>query len=383
MKVKNEKLTQVISRLVVQQPFFATYLYKMMDIKVLPSDDTSVPTAGTDGTVIYINEGYLDKLSFDEALFLVAHEVMHGVLNHMPRSTMYKKRGFGPDLKPYNHTKANYAKDYVINDMLTDIKLGVMPEGGLLNPHWGKDDIWDEVYLELEDPPESDSDAFDQHMDAADDAPSEQEVKAAVTQAKNAAKAMGQMPVGLERVVSKLLEPKVDWKELLRAYITANAGKDSSTWNKPNRRRLATPPHVYYPGTTGFSMGEIAIVVDTSGSISDSELTAFMSEVSCILDECRPEKCYVLWTDSQVAKCDEVEDVSELTELTPAGGGGTDMEAAFRYMEDEGIYPEMFVVLTDGLTPFNESNEPECEVIWAITTDKVAPYGKTVHLEVM
>lgn len=376
----SDALTETISRLIAQQPFYAAYLYNMMEIK----EDASVPTAATDGSTIYVNTEYFGKLSPPEREFVLAHEITHGVYSHMLRGKGYRARGFGPDLKPWSDRKYNKAADYVINDLLTTTSVGKMPEGGLHNPRWTWDMLADDVYCELQDEEDDGQDNFDEHFEPAEGkAPTEDEVKSAVVQAKNAAKAMGKLPGQLERVLGELVEPSVSWREMLRAVLTANAGKDQATWSKPNRRRIATPPHIYYPGSTGFALGEIAIVIDTSGSVGQNELNQFMGELSSILDECRPEKCHVLWTDTQVAHVDEVTDAGELQYLKAHGGGGTDMEAAFRYMDDNNIFPETCVVLTDGYTSFNTNNEPTYDVIWGITTkDREAPYGRSIHVDI-
>jgi predicted metal-dependent peptidase len=60
-------------------------------------------------------------------------------------------------------------------------------------------------------------------------------------------------------------------------------------------------------------------------------------------------------------------------------GGGTDMEAGFKYIETEGIDPEVFVCLTDGYTDFNPDNAPDYPVVWCISSDIQAPYGDNIH----
>jgi len=375
-------LTETMSHLVAQHPFFAVYLYDQLNLV----EDPTIPTARTDGMTIEVNPDWFGKLQLPERVFVMAHEVMHGIYQHMARGKGYQDRGFGPDMKPWNHTKYNYAADYVINDALGKAKVGRMPEGGLHRPDVTQDDLVDDVYCQIPDPPENPGGGhggFDEHKDPDPNkpGPSEADVKRAITSAKNAAKAMGKLPASLERLVGEIVEPTQNWKDLLRTMITNSAGRDSSTWARPNRRRLATPPHIYWPGTTGFQTGGVAIVVDTSGSVSPEELKAFMGEMSGILSECKPEWCKVLWTDSKVAGVDDVDDMTDLTSLKAKGGGGTDMGAALRYMEEHDIVPETCVVLTDGYTPWGD--EPDYEVIWGITTPKIeADYGKSLHIDV-
>ena len=229
---------------------------------------------------------------------------------------------------------------------------------------------------------DGESQGWDEHIiDPAEREMSEAEVNVAVQSAKSAAEAMGKMPGALQRLVGELLDPQVDWEDQLREKITAKSGCDSETWKRPNRRRLCLNPRMFMPSREGFQIGGIAIVIDTSGSISNDMVTRFLSEVAGILEQCKPEWTKVLWTDTRVAHVDEVEDTEDLKELTAHGGGGTDMEAAFKYIDDKGYEPSNVVVLTDGYTCFTDDGEPEFPVIWAITSDVVPPYGDLVSID--
>jgi predicted metal-dependent peptidase len=307
----------------------------------------------------------------------------------MPRMKLYMDRGFGPDLAPFSVKHYNKAADYVINDLLHHCGLGEMPEGGLYRPDVSYQDLVDEVYCRIDKDDDDNNNGsgghggFDQHLPPQDPSnqPSDADVKRSIASARNAAKAMGKLPGALERLIGEVLEPTQDWKEVLRNHITARAGRDTATWTKPNRRRLALAPHIYMPGVTGFQIGGVAIINDTSGSVSEKETNQFMGEVSSILAECHPEWCKILWVDSQVAGVDDVDDPEEIPHLTPKGGGGTDMGAGFKYMDEHGIRPNMCIVLTDGYTPWGEA--PDYEVIWGITAKDIeAPFGKTVHVKV-
>lgn len=384
---RSTAMTETISFLVAQQPFFAVYAFDQMNI----IETDQCPTAATDGANIYVNPDFFAKMPVSGRVFVMAHEVMHGIFQHMSRGKEYQDRAFGPDGKPWSADKFNVAADLVINDALVNAGVGAMPkiDGKVLGLHdvnvATELDLVDDVYCRLPDPPKckKGGTGFDEHITpkAGTPQPTPAEVKRALASAKNAAKAQGKMPSNLERLVGELIEPTLNWKELLRSMMLANAGKDTATWARANRRRLATPPHVYWPGSTGFATGGVAIVADTSGSVSEAEMSAFMSEVSGILSESKPEWCMVLWTDAAVAGVDEIDDMTDLTSLKPKGGGGTDMGAAFRYMAEHAIVPDTCVVLTDGWTPWGE--EPDYDVIWGITAkDKKAPFGKSLHIDV-
>ena len=376
---KSPELTQAMSALIAQHPFFAVYLLDQMRIK--EQDDLPFPAA-TDGVTIYVRNADMKKWSNKERVFVLAHEVLHGMFQHMGRMKLYLDRGFGPDLKPFNNMKYNKAADYVINDMLVKANVGSMPVGALYNAQFVNDDLVDDVYIKLPDEDDDNEDQWDGHMEMdPNNAPEQADVKRAIKAATNAAKSQGKMPGNIERIVEELIEPKQNWKELLRTAISASLGKDEPTWVRPNRRKLVMAPHVYLPGTTGYCTGKVAVLIDTSGSVSPAELQAFMSETAGILQDGRPEECKVFWTDTKVHKVDEVSEPSELTALNPVGGGGTDLEKAYPVIQDElGHEDVTTIILTDGYTGFTE--EPKgMKTIWVTTGYDEIPYGKVIKMD--
>jgi len=395
--MKSQALTEAIAYLVRQQPFFSVYLFDMMSIvetDSIPTDSGMAapnPTAATDGKHIWINPDWFGKLPIKERVFVLAHEILHGIYQHMSRGKRYVDLGFGPDMKPWSHKRYKKAADYVINATLQESGVGTAPKGALLDASVTSADLVDDVYCGLGDDSDDQQQGqgqgdqgggHDKHITPSnpDKMPTEAEIQRAVAGAASAAKAMGKMPGVLKRLIGELIEPQVDWRERLQTLMTASSGHDTATWARPNRRRLALGG-MYFPGTTGVQIGGVALVIDTSGSISDKELNAFMSECSGILSECKPEWVKVLWTDTQVAHVDDVDDVEQLASLEAKGGGGTNLVAAFDYMEAEGIEPEQCVVFTDMYTPFGE--DPGYPVTWASTTEsREAPYGETVYVKV-
>jgi predicted metal-dependent peptidase len=379
---RSPELTEALSNLINKQSFFASYLFDLMQIQ----ESYDIPTAATDGVRLIVNPDFFKTLTVPQRVFVLAHEVLHGILQHMSRSKLYKDRGIGPDFKPWNHQRANVAMDYIINDMLKEAGVGSLPPSVLHDTNIAtQDDIWDEIYPKVPEPPEGDSGGhggFDDHLDPdpGTPQPSDQDVKRGIASARQAAKARGDMPGNIDRMMGEILEPKLSWKELLRSAITNALGYDESTWSRPSRRRLAIAPHVYMPGTTGLSSGSVAIVIDTSGSISPEELNLFMSEVAGILDDARPQECFVYWTDSKVAGVDEVKDPMELEELSPKGGGGTNMPAAYPVIAEHQYTDDLTcVVLTDGYTQWDE--EPAFPVIIVTTGKTGAPYGEEILME--
>lgn len=385
------ELTEAVSILVAQHPFFASFLYDLLDLK--ETDDPAIPTAATDGKNILINtDWFKNKLDVKERVFVLCHEILHNVMSHMSRTKGYMDRGLGPDMKPFSASKMNKAQDYVINATLVHDSIGTMPLDGLFHPDIKWDDLTDEIYCKLpDDPPGGGGNGhgkqgpgtgkgFDAHQPPAPNAPNQSQVERATAASAQAAKAMGNLPSGIERLVGEILNPKQDWAALLRDCMTETIGHDQASWAKPNRRRLVMPPHMIWPGTTGFATEEVAVVVDTSGSISQKELSAFMTEISGILSDTRPERTIVLWVDAAVQRIDELNYPEDLMAIKDApGGGGTDMTVAFPAIEEAGYNPATVVILTDGYTPYGD--EPIYNTIWVSTSDKESPYGRTIKMD--
>ena len=154
----------------------------------------------------------------------------------------------------------------------------------------------------------------------------------AVNQATTIAKHAGKVPAGLNRTLEGAAEAAVDWRELLRRFWSETTPADYS-WMRPNRRHLWTG--LYLPGVVREGVGEVAIAVDCSGSVSARQLRLFEAEVRSILEGQRPERVYVLYFDAVVQKVETYE-AGQRIDLNPVGGGGTEFGPCFEWLDDQG-----------------------------------------------
>src|SRR5690606_23983989 len=113
-KIKHSKLAKARASLIIDHPFFASILLPMPI-----SEDKTIPTMATDGETIRYNPEWTDSLTLDETTFVLAHETLHCVFDHMGR------RG---ERTP---NRWNQAADYIINELLIKDRIGSMPAGGL------------------------------------------------------------------------------------------------------------------------------------------------------------------------------------------------------------------------------------------------------------
>lgn len=133
---------------------------------------SKVSTGATDGVYIYINPAWFQALGSDsQRAFLIGHEVLHIVLAHMWRGSLFKARGYFNHQFDWCHRTYNKAADYIINAML--VKMGLeMIEGGLLSPEFSANDIAEEVYVKLfkqqDDEPEAGEGEGDDESDSDD-----------------------------------------------------------------------------------------------------------------------------------------------------------------------------------------------------------------------
>lgn len=349
-----EKVVKARVKLLIKSPFWGTLALRLK----LKADDTC-PTAWTDGRYLAFSPEYLDSLSRDEIIGVVAHEVMHCAMAHQFR------RG---EREP---KRWNYACDMAINPLLRDAGYH-LPDGALY------DDVdpprsAEAIYASL--PQKEGTDGYPVSCGEVRDATGEdgkglapgeaeeQELgwKAATVQAAQLARKAGKLTDGLARLVGELCEPKVPWRVVLRDFVERVAKNDYS-WSRPNRRYAQRG--IYLPSLHSKEMGPIVVAVDTSGSVDGEVLTGFASELDAINSECRPESMTVLCCDSEIAGVQSFEPYDPV-QIDVKGGGGTDYRPAFEYVEEHGLEPSCLVYLTDGECD-RFPDAPDYPVLWVL-----------------
>ena len=186
------------------------------------------------------------------------------------------------------------------------------------------------------------------------------------------------------RNLDELMQPQVDWREVLREFVqTTCTGSDYSTWKRPNRRYIGAD--IYMPSGITERIDELVLAIDTSGSISDTAVALFLSEVQSICTTVKPDKVRVLYWGHEVVG-DEVYELNELDTLVKStkvrGGGGTDVECVTAYMDEHKISPQAAVILTDGYL-YGGWGKWVCPTLWCVLDNKSATpdTGKVVHIQ--
>lgn len=327
-------------------------------------EEPSCKTLAVDGKHVFYNPEFVLGLTDSLCRSAMAHEVMHCVFDHMRRRA------------DRNPRKWNRAGDYAINLVLEEggFEIG---ENWLLNKSFAGMSA-DEIYNLLPDDGDDGDDALDDILPGPATGAASQAIEwqIAAVQAATQAKKVGNLPGSLKRMVEEITEQKVDWKSALRAFMKERA-KDDYSWSRPNRRFLSAG--LYLPGMYSEAMGEVVVVIDTSGSIDQATLNAFGAEIKSIVDNTKPLMTRVIYCDAEVNHVDEFTAEQEL-HFKMHGGGGTDFRPPFNYVEQHGFKPACLVYLTDGYGPFPD--EPPYPTMWVCTTDIVAPFGRTIPIDI-
>ena len=392
----DQKIAKARASIILGQAFFATIL---CSLEMVEETGPGNPTMKVNGERIAWNREFVDSMTFDETKFVLCHEVLHCVLEHPFR------------LKGRNRKLFNIAADYIINDILTEEKIGMMPDGGCYDKalvQAGKGTT-DGVYNILNQMDDGDDEGDDQGNGPTGNGPTgsgsgnphnpdqsaldncepdaspqgsaaEESAKAKMRvlagQALQAARMCGQLGANMERILGSVLTPTVDWRAVLQDFMATKA-KDEVSFIKPNRRFLAHD--IYLPSRSGERLGKIAVAVDCSGSVNDKEIAEFAAEILDIKARLSPSEMHVVYFHHEVSRHD-VFTQDEDAEIKPNGTGGTAFSPIFRKLEPFEGDLDCCVVLTD-LCCNDFGPQPDYPVLWVSNALDNAPWGDVVMMK--
>lgn len=342
----------------------------------------TLPTAATNGRDVMYNPAFIDTLNDKQLTFVVLHEALHKVYQHM---SLWRK------LWKENSQLANVAADYVVNNSIVEAdplgEIATMPDMCLYDKAYANMSTKQVYDLLKQKPDKPESDGHDIHDWEGAEELTDAEVKEVQKQIDQALRQgeiiRGKMAGNQNRSIQELLEPKIDWREQLREFVNATCkNKDKTSWKRPSRRFIGQD--IYMPSMIGETVGKLVVGIDTSGSICNDQLREFLSEVVGICHEVSPESLELIYWDSDVAGHEtyNLGDYDGLATTTkPAGGGGTRVGSMNEYLKDKRIIPEAIIVLTDGYVEGSWGGEWEAPTLWAITSRGItSPHGKSIYL---
>jgi len=379
-----DKITTARVKLLFSHPFFGNLATRL---KVVEASDWC-KTAATDGRHLFYNLEFFEKLSINEIEFVVAHELLHNVFDHMRRVDDRHRKVW------------NFATDYAVNGQLVRDKIGTVPAKiNILHDakYYGKgsEEIYDELYQNHKDMLDKLGQLLDDHIDWSNedgDADPNQptytkeelqgirdEVIESVIQAAQTA---GNVPAEIGRMIKQMTEPKMNWREILRNQIQSIL-KNDFTWTRPSRKTMAYG--IYLPSSNYDETIDVCIALDMSGSITDHQAGIFLSEVKGIMDEYKEYKIKIWCFDTRVYNEQDFssDNGDDITSYQIAGGGGTSFECNWEYMKENNIEPKKFIMFTDMYPCGGWGDEDYCDTIFLGhgTNSIVAPFGTTIYYE--
>jgi predicted metal-dependent peptidase len=384
-----------------ENPFFANIsLY----LNLIETKNMPMPTMGIDyDGNLYFDPDYVKGLTFSELKGVIGHETLHLALFHLLRKGSRDKELW------------NVSCDLAINLILQEQEFR-LPRGVLLSDEFqgmSAEQIYDELYKKAKKIKihidgqgnvtigNMSGKQFDKHFypnkgengnggsgkkdkdykgKGEEDSPlSEGEIKRLqdewkkrVVEAEVLAKQMGKMPAGLERMIGTLLEPKINWKALLYRYVTNEIISDMS-YSRPHKKSESIG--IYFPHTVKENV-EIAIAVDSSGSIGQEEITEFMSEIMSISRSFANINMTVMVCDAKIHDVYDIRNGFDPKDIKIRGGGGTDFRDVFKWIQENKPYTKLLIFFTDGYGEYPK--DETTKTLWVLKNDYRVPFGEKI-----
>ena len=423
MELSNEQIKGYIRRLLLSRMrILNTHgFYGLLLMHMVYSIDENAETAYTDGTRIAFGPEFLESLTDSELDFVMMHEILHVVLQHCIR---------GEDR---DHERMNIACDIVVNSNILlennmdrrSITLSEWGESMHIAPDGkeGHEYTAEQVYdmlpptppqkkkkipssggekgrakQEQGDPKDltSGGHSWDDHSQWSQYEEDATLRDVWVKQFAEACEAIsirektigrGTLPLFAQRLLEKLRDPQVDWRTILNEFVQEEVNDYS--FSPPDRRFQESPfflPDFNELGKNGEPV-DILFMIDTSGSMSDKEITAAFSEVKGAIDQFDGKlKGWLGFFDAAIIEPKPFESVDDVLKIKPAGGGGTDFQIIFEYVHQhmENRLPACIIILTDGYAPFPQEHlARDIPVLWLIdNSDVEPPWGKVARIKV-
>ena len=417
------KLSAARTKLILDKPFLGTLVLRL---PLQAANPEWCPTTGTDARKLYYNAEYIEELHTDELQFVLAHEALHCGLSHFARRQHRVKHRW------------DLACDYAINPIL--LAEGLKPPPGVMvlpqyegmtaeaiypliddndlsesmdqhlydKPDQSREGGQDQDENPLDDQPakknqspdkpsnDGGSDhksgataqqAFDETAGGKDKPPPPLEQAEAeqlslqwqqrLTSAAQQAEQSGKLSAVLKRLIELQRQSVLPWQALLARYLSATA-RDDYSYQRPSSRR--GDPAIY--PTLKSSQINIAIALDVSGSVSDKELNQCVAEMNALKGQLRA-RIILLVCDAQLIEgFPLVFEPWEMVELPKeiSGGGSTDFQPVFEWIERQDQQPDSLVYFTDALGTFPHY-EPNYPVLWLVKGKGQVPWGQRVQFQ--
>ena len=392
--IVREKLITARVGLLLKASFFGNLATRL---KLINADEWC-PTAATDGRNFYYNSRFIQMLRPKEIEFLFGHEVLHCVYDHFGRRGERQPKVW------------NIANDFCVNADLKKHNVGefITSVPCLYDEKYkdmSSEAIYDELMKNAKKINLDDllSKLLDEHMDGEGGGDGEEvdgsgkgrpqlseeekqqirdEIKEAVLAAASTVDGAGNLPAGVKRLIEDLTEPKMNWRELLRMNLESTI-KTDYTWMRTGRKGWHMD--AIMPGRKNDEMIDIAIAIDASGSIDETMLREFLSEIQSIMDSFPSYKIHVVTFDTNCynPQVYDSENLDSICDYEISGGGGTDFDCVYEYFKQEEIVPRRLIMFTDGYPCGSWGDEEYCDATFIMhgTTSIKPPFGTYAYYD--
>ena len=379
-----DKIDSARMDLVLSFPVYGTVFLRMNVF-----EDPTCKTAWTDGVSIGYNVDYTASLTHEQIIGLFVHECLHVMLKHHLRAAaniLYEQK----------HGRWNRACDYSLNPTIKKTNGMDLHPNWLYRPEWN-DSLAEHIFDLLNDEPGDDQGGVDgtgnplpgevRPFPGKDGKPAtageievesnkvDQMIRAAEFKAAGAGKLDG----GAKDIIKKATAATVDWTEEL-VFLCTELSRDDYSFRRPNPRYM--DQRVYMPTLSGTRTSDLIFFVDTSGSLTDNQLSKIMGEIRSIIEEFDIRVIVVYWDTGY--RGHEIFDASDVLDpswtMNTSGRGGTRFYDVWTWLEDNlwelDIDPKGIIFFSDLECRAYPAEEPGLPLIWCQTPDS---YGRFEH----
>lgn len=222
---------------------------------------------------------------------------------------------------------------------------------------------------------------YDYHIHGQSNPQKEQEWKEQLATAAANARQRGTLPAHIQRLVDKVLEPRINWRQILWQMISNELPYDT-TWARPSRRSASTG--IYLPSMVKEKVS-VVVHIDTSGSIGDDDLREFLGEIVGIGRSFAQVEMHVIICDAKVHETYDLtsETISHFLNTKIKGGGGTSHRPVYEYLEKEKPNTKLLISFTDAYSDYPETEEvPTLFVVCSNgSLDCLPKWGRSIQVQ--
>jgi len=408
-----EVLERARALIVLNHPFYSVLL-----LNSRTRITTAIPTAAASANEILVNPDFYCKLNKKESIAVLLHEVLHMAFSHVTRRG--NRNIVIVDPAGNAVTLWNISVDIVVNQTLTEG--GYTLPKGCVEPEerykgWSAEEVYEALEKQLKSsknkgqtgkemsgykwvddhiegqsgPGEKKDDGKSgdggkdglsvKELSEAEKKESQQEWQATIEAAATAQRMSGKgaLPAGVQKMLDELLNPKIPWDQLLPYLLTTYIPYDYSEVSYD--RRLISQG--IYVSDLSDTKAQVAVGIDTSGSISDDDIKQFLSEILGILNTRNVSSVRCMTCDAQVHE-DEIVKIASDIPIKISGRGGTNFNPVFELLEE--TKPQLLVYITDGEGDYPKE-APSYPVLWVLSSHKspgepyYPPFGYVAYLD--